>query len=183
MKINISSYNINIINIRLHEGIRKISNSVRINYTVQTVAADLRQGEHIPKMQNDIGHKSKLRMLRQRGGKEAGGALAAMPYRAVTSRAVPGHAARRSAWHCVLHNCLEFKPDRIWRIRQRQRQKHHGELKPTSFRSLICHSTICATLPLCIISFLTQHSSSFIYSHNIEIITCGLGFFKIFFGT
>ncbi len=63
-------------------------------YTVQTVAADLRQGEHIPKMQNDIGHKSKLRMLRQRGGKEAGGgALAAMPYRAVTSRAVPGHAA------------------------------------------------------------------------------------------
>jgi hypothetical protein len=61
--------------------------------TVQTVAADLRQGEHIPKMQNDIGHKSKLRMLRQRGGKEAGGgALAAMPY-----RAVPGHAARRGA--------------------------------------------------------------------------------------
>ncbi len=55
-------------------------------HTVQTVAADLRQGEHIPKMQNDIGHKSKLRMLRQRGGKEAGG-----------SRAVPGHAARRSA--------------------------------------------------------------------------------------
>ncbi len=53
-------------------------------YTVQTVAADLRQGEHIPKMQNDIGHKSELRMLRQRGGKEAGGgALAAMPYRAV----------------------------------------------------------------------------------------------------
>ena len=49
------------------------------------MAADLRQGEHIPKMQNDIGHKSKLRMLRQRGGKEAGGggALAAMPCRAV----------------------------------------------------------------------------------------------------
>ena len=51
--------------------------------TVQTVAADLRQGEHIPKMQNDIGHKSKLRVLRQRGGKEGGGALAAMPCRAV----------------------------------------------------------------------------------------------------
>ncbi len=145
-------------------------------HTVQTVAADLRQGEHIPKMQNDTGHKSKLRMLRQRGGKEAGGggALAAMPYHAVTSRAVPGHAPRRSAWRCVLHNCLEFKPDRIRRIRQRQRQKHHGELEPTSFRSLICHSTNCATLPLCIIPFLTQHSSSsFIYSHNIEIITCG----------
>ena len=51
--------------------------------TVRTVAADLRQGEHIPKMQNDIGHKSKLRVLRQRGGKERGGALAAMPCRAV----------------------------------------------------------------------------------------------------
>jgi hypothetical protein len=34
-------------------------------------------------MQNDIGHKSKLRVLRQRGGKEGGGALAAMPCRAV----------------------------------------------------------------------------------------------------
>jgi hypothetical protein len=32
--------------------------------TVQTVAAVLRQGEHIPKMQNDIGHKITLRMLR-----------------------------------------------------------------------------------------------------------------------
>jgi hypothetical protein len=71
--------------------------SIKRHHTVQTVAADLRQGEHIPKMQNDIGHKSKLRMLRQQGGKEAGGALAAKPYRAVTSRAVPGHATRRSA--------------------------------------------------------------------------------------
>ena len=100
------------------------------DHTVQTVAADLRQGEHIPKMQNDIGHKSNLRMLRQRGGKEAGRGGAgchAVPCRAVTSRAVPGHtahAARHSAWRCVLHNCREFKPDRIRRIRQRQRQKH-----------------------------------------------------------
>jgi hypothetical protein len=39
----------------------------------------------------------------------------------VTSRAVPGHAARRSAWRCVLHNCRKFTPDRI---RQRHRQKH-----------------------------------------------------------
>jgi hypothetical protein len=63
-------------------------------HTVQTVAADLRQGEHIPKMQNDIGHKSKLRVLRQRGGKEGGGAgCHVVPCRAVTSRAVPGHAA------------------------------------------------------------------------------------------
>ncbi len=67
----------------------KPENMLNWLYTVQTVAADLRQGEHIPKMQNDIGHKSKLRMLRQRGGKEEGrGALAAVPY-----RAVPGHAA------------------------------------------------------------------------------------------
>jgi hypothetical protein len=87
--------------------------------TVQTVAADLRQGEHIPKMQNHIGNKSKLRVLRQRGGKE-------VPCCAVTSRAVPGHAARRSAWRCVLHNCREFKPDRIRRFRQRQRQKHRA---------------------------------------------------------
>ena len=64
-------------------------------YTVQTVAADLRQGEHIPKMQNDIGHKSKLRMLRQRGGKEAGGGAGcrAVPCRDVTCRAGPRRAA------------------------------------------------------------------------------------------
>ncbi len=90
------------------------------------MAADLRQGEHIPKMQNDIGHKSKLRVLRQRGGKEGGGELVAMPCRAVTSRAVPGHAERRSAWRCVLHNCREFKPDQIRRFRQRQRQKNQA---------------------------------------------------------
>ncbi len=43
------------------------SNCVRINYphTVPTVAADLRRGEHIPKMQNNIGRKSTLRVLRQ----------------------------------------------------------------------------------------------------------------------
>ena len=61
------------------------------------MAADLRQGEHIPKMQNDIGHKSKLRMLRQRGGKEGGGALAAMPCRAVQWRHVPCRATPRGA--------------------------------------------------------------------------------------
>jgi hypothetical protein len=65
-------------------------------YTVQTVADDLRQGEHIPKMQNDIGHKSKLGVLRQRGGKEAGGGGAgchAVPCRDVTCRAGPRRAA------------------------------------------------------------------------------------------
>jgi hypothetical protein len=109
---------------------------------------------NIPKMQNDIGHKSKLGVLRQRGGKEAGGggALAAMPCRAVTSRAVPGHAARRSAWRCVLHNWHKFTPDRNRRIRQRQRQKHHAGLDPTSFRYLIFYSTNCATLIIIIIN-------------------------------
>ncbi len=35
-------------------------------FTVHTVDADVRQEEHIPKMQNDIGRcKSKLRVLRQ----------------------------------------------------------------------------------------------------------------------
>ncbi len=66
-------------------------------HTVQTVAADLRQGEHIQKMQNDIGHKSKLRMLRQRGGKEAGGGGAgchAVPCRAGPRRAALGLALR-----------------------------------------------------------------------------------------
>jgi hypothetical protein len=65
--------------------------------TVQTVAVDLRQGEHIPKMQNNIGRKSMLRVLRQRGGKEGGGALAAMPCRAVQWRHVPCRATPRGA--------------------------------------------------------------------------------------
>jgi hypothetical protein len=41
--------------------------------TVRTVAADLRRGEHIPKMQNNIGRKSKLRVLRQPRSKYRGG--------------------------------------------------------------------------------------------------------------
>ncbi len=55
--------------------------------TVRTVAADLRRGGHIPKMQNNIGRKSMLCVLRQLRSKE-GGALGAVP-----CRAVPGHAA------------------------------------------------------------------------------------------
>ncbi len=73
-----------------------ISPNLLESCTVQTVAADLRQGEHIPKMQNDIGHKSKLRMLRQRGGKEAGGGgvgCQAVPCRDVTCRDGPRRAA------------------------------------------------------------------------------------------
>jgi hypothetical protein len=38
-----------------------------VQYTVQTVDRVLRQGEHIPKMQNDIGHKSTLAVLRWTG--------------------------------------------------------------------------------------------------------------------
>jgi hypothetical protein len=67
-------------------------------------------------MQNNIGRKSMLRVLRQLRSKDGGGGLGAVP-----CRAVPGHAARRSAWRSVLHNCREFTPDRIRRIRQR----HH----------------------------------------------------------
>jgi hypothetical protein len=44
-------------------------------YTVQTVAADLRQEEHIPKMQNDIVRKSKLHVLRQPRSKDRGGGV------------------------------------------------------------------------------------------------------------
>jgi hypothetical protein len=58
-------------------------------YTVRTVAADLRRGEHIPKMQNNIGRKSMLRVLRQLRSKEGGGAGC----RTVPCRAGPCHAA------------------------------------------------------------------------------------------
>jgi hypothetical protein len=115
-------------------------------HTVRTVAADLRRGEHIPKMQNNIGRKSMLRVLRQLKSKDGAGGGAGC--RTVPCRAVPGQAARRSAWRCVPHNCREFKPDRIRRFRQRQRQKHQDGLDPGSFRSITYHSTNCATLPL-----------------------------------
>jgi hypothetical protein len=55
-------------------------------YTVRTVAADLRQGEHIPKMQNNIGRKSTLRVLRQLRSKGGGGDAGC---RTVPCRAAP----------------------------------------------------------------------------------------------
>ncbi len=55
------------------------------------MAADLRQGEHIPKMQNNIGRKSMLRVLRQLRGKDGGGAV---PCRAGPRRAALGLALR-----------------------------------------------------------------------------------------
>jgi hypothetical protein len=42
-------------------------------YTVRTVAADLRRGEHIPKLQTNIGRKSTLHVLRQPRSKWGGG--------------------------------------------------------------------------------------------------------------
>jgi hypothetical protein len=87
------------------------------------VAADLRQGEHIPKMQNNIGRKSMLRVLRQPRSK-GGGVLGAVPYRRIV---------RRSARHWALQSCLRFKLDRILR----QRQKHDEWFEPTSFKTTI----------------------------------------------
>ncbi len=52
------------------------------------MAADLRQGEHIPKMQNNIGRKSKVRVLRQPRSKGGGGVLGAVPYRAALGPAL-----------------------------------------------------------------------------------------------
>jgi hypothetical protein len=60
--------------------------------TVRTVAADLRQGEHIPKMQNNIGRKNQVRVLRQPRSKRGGGVLDAVPYRAALGPAALGSA-------------------------------------------------------------------------------------------
>ena len=68
-------------------------------HTVQTVAADLRQGEHIPKMQNNIGRKSMLRVLRQLRSKDGGGGRKGgwMPCRATPRGAQPGAAFSTTA--------------------------------------------------------------------------------------
>ena len=57
------------------------------------MAADLRRGEHIPKMQNNIGRKSPLRVLRQLRSKDGGEAGC----RTVPCHAVPRRAAPRGA--------------------------------------------------------------------------------------
>ncbi len=67
------------------------------SYTVQTVAADLRQGEHIPKMQNNIGRKSMIRVLRQLRSKDGGGGGGWMPCRATQRGARPGAAFSTTA--------------------------------------------------------------------------------------
>jgi hypothetical protein len=86
-----------------------------LRYTVRTVAADLRRGGHIPKMQNNIGRRSMLRVLRQLRSKDGGG------WGGAGCRTVPCRATPRSAWRCVLHNCRRFTLDRLLR----QQQKHH----------------------------------------------------------
>ncbi len=67
-------------------------------HTVRTVAADLRLGEHIPKMQNNIDRKSMLRMLRQLRSKDGAGGGGAecrtVPCRAGPRRAALGLALR-----------------------------------------------------------------------------------------
>ncbi len=92
---------------------------ININYTVLTVAADLRRGEHIPKMQNDIGHKSKLCVLRQLRSKDGGGGwvpyCAAMPCRATPRGARSDDTFSTTAVIYARSNSA---------IRQRQRQKH-----------------------------------------------------------
>ncbi len=105
-------------------------------HTVRTVDAYLHQGEHIPKMQNDIGRKSKLRVLRQRRSKDAGGCW-------LPCRAVPGRVARRSARRRVLDSCHRFTLDQMLAA-----AKTPGGLEPPSFVTIILYSTYCATLTL-----------------------------------
>ena len=57
------------------------------------MAADLRRGEHIPKMQTNIGRKSMLRVLRQLKSKDGAGGGGWVPYRTVPCRAGPRRAA------------------------------------------------------------------------------------------
>jgi hypothetical protein len=79
------------------------------NYTVRTVAADLRRGEHIPKMQNNIGRKSMLRVLRQLRSKDGGGG-GWVPYRAVPCRSTPRGARPGAAFSTTAVNLrrMEF---------------------------------------------------------------------------
>jgi hypothetical protein len=73
-----------------------IDTYLEVIHTVRTVAADLRRGEHIPKMQNNIGRKSMLRVLRQLRSKEGGGP-GAVPCRATPRSARPGAAFSTTA--------------------------------------------------------------------------------------
>jgi hypothetical protein len=73
-------------------------------YTVRTVAADLCRGEHIPKMQNNIGRKSMLRVLRQLRSKDGAGGGGAVP-----GRDVPGHARPGAAFSTTAVNLHQIE--------------------------------------------------------------------------
>ncbi len=72
------------------------------------MAADLRRGEHIPKMQNNIGRKSLLRVLRQLRSKDGAGG-GGVPYRAVPCRATPRGARPGAAFSTTAVNLSQIE--------------------------------------------------------------------------
>ncbi len=80
----------------------------RTNHTVRTVAADLRRGEHIPKMQNNIGRKSMLHVLHQLRSKDGGGGDW-VPYRFVPCRAMPRGAQPGAAFSTTAVNLRQIE--------------------------------------------------------------------------
>ncbi len=113
-------------------------------HAVRTVAADLHRGEHIPKMQNNIGRKSMLRVLRQLRSKDEGGGgtgCRTVPYRAVPCRATPRGARPGAAFSTTAVNLRSANSAAA-------SPKTPGGLDPPSFRTVIQYSTICATLSL-----------------------------------
>ncbi len=98
-------------------------NPVSNSCTVRTVAADLRQGEHIPKMQNDIGRKSTLRVLRQ--PKRGGGGLGTVAC-----------GAQPSAGFCTAAVDLRFTLDRILNSGSGKKTTMSSNLHPSGLQSV-----------------------------------------------
>ncbi len=71
------------------------------------MAGDLRRGEHIPKMQNNIGRKSMLHVLRQLRSKDGGGGW--VPYRAVPCRVMPRGARPGAAFPTTAVNLRQIE--------------------------------------------------------------------------
>jgi hypothetical protein len=78
-------------------------------HTVQTVAADLRQGEHIPKMQNNIGCKSMLPVLHQLRSKDRGGGAGCVLCRAMPCRATPRGSRPGAAFSTTAVNLRQIE--------------------------------------------------------------------------